>query len=128
MSFQEWSRSNIDYGRKLVSSGLAGARSGREQFLSREPMAPFLSDSARHALRQAALGACLGVLGSYPGRRHRSAGRALAYGFVGGAIGFSVGVAWQSRRLAASVAAGALKKVSNVREEHWLEKHPIDYA
>jgi hypothetical protein len=30
--------------------------------------------------------------------------------------------------LAASVAFGALRNIDRVRDEHWLERHPIDYA
>jgi hypothetical protein len=47
---------------------------------------------------------------------------------LGGALGFGVGVAWESRRLTTSVASGAAKSISKVRDEHWLEKNPIDYA
>jgi hypothetical protein len=52
----------------------------------------------------------------------------LAYGLLGGAIGFGAGVAWESRRFTASVADGALRNIGKVRDEHWLTKHPIDYA
>jgi len=47
---------------------------------------------------------------------------------LGGAIGFALGVAWQSRRLAASMTSAALGGMGKVRDEHWLEKNPIDYA
>jgi hypothetical protein len=47
---------------------------------------------------------------------------------LGGVIGFGAAVAWESRRLSASVAGGALKNIERVRDEHWLTKHPIDYA
>jgi hypothetical protein len=128
MSSHNWLSSNVDYGRKLLNSGLEGARSGEEEFLEGRPLAPFLNDSVRQALRPAAIGACIGLLGSYPGNRQMSAGRALAYGLLGGAIGFGVGVAWESRRLTASVASGALKNIGRVRDEHWFEQNPIDYA
>ena len=128
MSSHNWLSSNVDYGRKLLNSGLEGARSGEEEFLDGKPLAPFLNDSARQALRPAAIGACIGLLGSYPGNRHMSAGRALAYGLLGGAIGLGVGVAWESRRLTASVASGALKNIGRVRDDHWFEQNPIDYA
>ncbi|MBZ5598614.1 MAG: hypothetical protein LAN83_09855 [Acidobacteriia bacterium] len=128
MSSHSWLSSNVDYCRKLVNSGLEGARSGEEAFLEGSPLAPFLNDSVRQALRPAAIGACLGLLGSYPGNQRHSAGRALACGLLGGALGFGVGVAWESRRLTASVASGALKNIGRVRDEHWLERHPIDYA
>ncbi|MFZ0772096.1 MAG: hypothetical protein WCA49_12710 [Candidatus Sulfotelmatobacter sp.] len=128
MDLREWSKSNASYGRKLVNSGLEGARSGREAFLNGEPLAPFVSESVRRALKPAAVGMCLGVLGSYPGCRQKSISRALACGLLGGAIGLGAGVVWESRRLGASVADGALKNISRVRDEHWLSKNPIDYA
>jgi hypothetical protein len=52
----------------------------------------------------------------------------FTYGLLGGVIGFGAGVAWESRRLTASAACGALRNISKVRDEHWLERHPIDYA
>jgi len=48
--------------------------------------------------------------------------------FLGAAIGFGLGVAWGSRRLAASVTTGAFRSMDKVRDEHWLENNPIDYA
>jgi len=123
-----WSKSEVEYGRKVLNSGLEGARSGREAFLDGRPLTPFLSESVRNALKPAAIGACLGVLGSGPGIRHKSIGRMLAFSLLGGAIGFGAGVVWHNRRLAVSVARGALANIDRVRDEHWLEKHPIDYA
>jgi hypothetical protein len=128
MDLREWSKSNADYGRRLLDSGLEGARSGEEAFLDGKLLTPFLSESVRSALKPAALGACIGVLGSYAGYRQKSITRTLAYGLLGGAIGLGAGVAWESRRLTASVADGALRNIGRVRDEHWLTKHPIDYA
>lgn len=128
MDLRKWSKSNGDYGRELLHSGIEGARSGREAFLNGESLTPFLSESVRSALKPAALGACLGVLGSCPGSREKSIGRALAYGLLGGVIGFGAGVAWESRHLTSSAACGALRNIGKVRDEHWLTKHPIDYA
>jgi hypothetical protein len=128
MSLRNWSKSNVDYGRKVLSSGIEGARSGREAFLHGESLTPFLSESVPDALKPALLGACLGMLGSYSYNQHKSVGRTLAYGLLGGAVGFGAGIAWETRRLASSVASGALKNMGKVCDEHWLEKHPIDYA
>jgi len=128
MDLYKWSKSSADYGRKLLDSGIEGARSGEEAFLDGEPLTPFLSDSVRSALKPAALGACIGVLGSCPGYRERSILRTLVYGLLGGAIGLGAGVVWESRRLTASVAESAFKNIGRVRDEHWLTKHPIDYA
>jgi|SRR4051812_31572327 hypothetical protein len=128
MNFSQWTKSNSDYGRKLLDSGLEGARSGEEEFLDGQPIAPFLNESARHAVTAAALGASIGLLGGLAGIRHRSPTRAIVCGFLGAVIGFSAGAVWQGRHLGASVVNGALKSISRVRDEHWLEKNPIDYA
>ena len=65
MNFMEWSKSNVDYGRKLVDSAVEGARTGEGKFLKEESLISFLGESARQALAPAAIGACLGALGGY---------------------------------------------------------------
>ena len=127
MDLQEWSKSNAEYGRELLHSGIEGARSGGQTFLHGEPLAPFLRASVRRAWKPAAVGACLFVLGNCPNRQ-KSVTKTLAYGLLGAAIGLGASVAWESRRLTASAAGGALKNIDKVRDEHWLTTHPIDYA
>jgi len=128
MELRKWSKSEVEYGRRVLDSGLEGVRSGREAFLNGRPLTPFLNESVRKAMRPAVLGACLGALGSFPGTEHRSIGRTLLFGLLGGAIGFSAGVAWESRRLTESAAGEALRNIHRVRDEHWVEKHPVAYA
>jgi hypothetical protein len=128
MDLREWSKSNAEYGRRLLDSGIAGARSGREAFLKGESLKPFLGESVRTAMLPALLGACIGVLGGYSRCRQKSFVRAVAFGLLGGAVGLGAGLAWESRRLTASAAGGALKNIGKVRDERWLITHPIDYA
>jgi len=128
MDLRKWSKSEVEYGRKVLNSGLEGARSGREAFLNGRPLTPFLEASVRKAVKPAALGVCIGMLGSCSGDRHRSIGKMLMFGLLGGAVGFAAGMAWQSRRLTASAAQGALRNIDKARDEHWVEKHPIAYA
>jgi hypothetical protein len=128
MGLREWSKSEVKYGRKVLGSGLEGARSGREAFLNGRPFTTFLGESVRAALKPAALGACIGFLSCYPGNRRRSIGKGLALGWLGGAIGFGAGIAWTNRRLTASMASDARRNIGRVRDERWLEGHPIDYA
>jgi hypothetical protein len=128
MGLREWSKSEVAYGRKILGSGLEGTRSGREAFLNGRPLTTFLSESVREALKPAALGACIGFLSSYPGRRHRSIRKGLALSWLCGAIGFGAGFAWSSRRLTAKMAGEARRNVGRARDEHWLDEHPIDYA
>lgn len=128
MSIAEWCEAEVEYGLKVLDSGLEGAHSGEEAYLNGKPLTPFLSESVRKSLEPAAWGTLLGVLTSCPGSGQKSVKRAVAFGLLGGAIGLVTSLIWQSRHLTASAASGALKNISRVRDEHWLEKHPIDYA
>ena len=127
MNFSARLTSNLAYGRKLVRSAMDGMHSGEEQYLHGRPFHLFIDESASQALKPAMVAAVLGALGAYSGSRHSPA-KALAYGMLGGTIGFGVGLAWQSRGLTSSVAAGAWKRIGRTRDEHWLESHPIAYA
>jgi len=128
MDLSEWSKQEVDYGRRVLNSGLDGVRSGREAFLNGRPFTPFFRESCLRALKPAALGACIGLLTSCPRHRFRKTSRSLLSGFVGGLIGFAAGMAWESRFLTKSAADGAFNSIKKVRDEHWFEKHPIDYA
>ena len=128
MTVQEWLVSEATYGRKVLDAGLEGTRSGQEAFLEGKPLAPFFSDLARKAVAPSILGACLVGLGSCLRRRDGSITRALQPALVGGAMSFALIMVWNSRKLTASALAGAFKKINKVRDEHWFERHPIDYA
>ena len=127
MNFMEWSKSELDYGRKLVDSATEGARWGESEFLKDESLSRHLERSALHAIAPTIIGACAGFLaGSL--ENSRSSSKTLACALLGGAIGFGAGVVWENRKLTASVAAGAWKSLNKTRDEHWFEKNPIDYA
>ena len=128
MDLREWSKSEVEYGRKIVDSSVKGVRTGEEEFLKGRPLNRFLNESALEALKPAAVGACLGMLGSRLGNERSSISRMLLLGLVGGALGFGAGVVWKTRRLTASAARGALQSSHKARDEHWVEKHPIAYA
>jgi hypothetical protein len=127
MNFVEWSKSNVNYGRKLMDSVVEGAREGESEFLKEESLGPYLEKSAFRAIAPTIIGASLGLLGGYlENRRFRN--RTLLFGLLGGALGFGAGIAWENRNLTASVASRAWKRINKTRDEHWFEKNPIDYA
>ncbi len=128
MNLREWSEFEVEYGRKVLTSGLAGARSGRKAFLNGNPLTPYLERTVRDASVPAAAGAIAGMLGGLAGGQHKSAKRALVFGCLGWVIGLGMGIAWQTRGLTACAANSALKNIGRTRDEHWLETHPIDYA
>jgi len=127
MPVQNWVKSNVKYTRKLVHSAAEGARSGEGAFLNGEPLAPQVNQWARSALVPALLCGFLGALTGWSTARRRPM-RTIAHGVIGCAVGFGAGFTWKSRRLGASMASSAWKNLGNARDEHWLERNPINYA
>jgi hypothetical protein len=118
----------LGYGRRLVKSGVSGLRSGGESHLHEQPLSAILTQSARASLSLATIGACVGVLRFYANGRRDRLPKTIAWSVAGSAIGFCAGLAWGTRELTASMGRSSLKQMSAVRDEHWLERHPIDYA
>jgi len=120
--------SQLRYGRELVKSGVCGLSNGRDAHLNGRPLSDVLVRSARASLGLATLGACAGLLRYYlPARRGRVA-KTVACGLLGGAFGFLAGFSWKTRELAESMRRSAAKQMGVVRDQHWLDRHPIDYA
>lgn len=128
MSAHKWLESEVRYGRDVLAAGLDGIRSGGETFLNGDRLSPFLNESVRRALKPAAIGTWVGLSRGCTGNPSRSLRRILALGLAGGAIGFGLGIAWECRYLTAGAVSCALKKIGKVRDEHWFERNPIDYA
>ncbi len=128
MNFLEWSKSSVDYGRRLVDSAVEGARTGKNEFLKTKRLVSYLGESAQRAVAPAVIGACVGAVSGYLGNGRLSAARALAGGLIGAAIGLGAGFLWKSRELTASVASSAWKNIGKTRDEQWFKKNPIDYA
>ena len=128
MNVKVWSKSTVGYGRKLVDSAIDGLRTGEDEFLASGRLTPYLAKGATRSLAPAGIGA---VLGAYCGSlRHerRSNARILTGCILGGLIGFSAGMAWETRYLTESIGTNVRKRVRSARDEHWLEENPIDYA
>jgi len=75
-----------------------------------------------------AIGAAIGVLSASLSRKRRSGYRLAVGGLAGSALGFGAGVVWASRDTTGAIARRTIQKVNSVRDAHWLEKNPIDYA
>ncbi|MGA2903730.1 MAG: hypothetical protein ABSD98_07860 [Candidatus Korobacteraceae bacterium] len=117
----------LAYGRKLVNAGMAGIRTGRENFNPQRASA-LLTSSAEESIKLAVIGACLGALPACLMRRRSRFLSALILGAAGGAVGFCAGFSWKTRKLTSSLAHSAVREVRRVKDEHWLETNPIDYA
>jgi hypothetical protein len=125
MKLKDWLKSEVEYGRDLADSGLAGAR----EALEGQPLGAIFSHSARASWAPTAIGAATGALASLlaQGRRPKPATIA-ALTVVGGVVGFTAGVAWQTRELSSGIARGAMRNIGSIRDSHWLGRHPINFG
>jgi hypothetical protein len=120
-------RNRLRYGQSLLESGVSGLKSGRDHQLHGQPLSSVLTQSAKASLSLATVGASAALLRLCASRRRRIP-NAIAFGVIGSAIGFLAGFAWETRDLTAGMGRSALKEIGVVRDEHWLQGHPIDYA
>jgi hypothetical protein len=128
MTVTGWMEQNLEYGRKLVSSGLEGAQAGGEAALGKETIPQVLKESAPSTIGLAVAGAAIGVLCSYFGSKRKLTKESVLFGALGGFAGFLIGAGWSTRHLTNGMRVGAMHNINSVRDEHWLERHPIDYA
>jgi hypothetical protein len=130
MSVGSWLQSEMEYGRNLADSGWQGARAAWDSAKQTEEIEQVLSRSVRAAWAPTLIGAGVGAFCALLLQRRKSTGPvvALSLGVAGGLLGFAAGVAWETREISSEVARGALRQMSTTRDEHWLEKHPINFG
>jgi hypothetical protein len=115
------------YGRKLITAGISGIRSGRQD-LGSGSVSSCVAAAVPDSFKLAALGACLGILPGLMMRRRTRLSTAIGLAAAGSALGFCAGFTWKTRKVTSSLAHSALREVRKVNDERWLERHPIDYA
>jgi hypothetical protein len=119
--------SRFTYGRKLINAGISGIRTGRQD-LGPRSVSNCMVAATPDSLKLAAIGACLGFLPGLLVRRRSRVSTAVALAAAGSALGFCAGFTWKTRKVTSSLAQSALSEVRKVKDERWLERHPIDYA
>lgn len=128
MNVTEWVGESLEYGRELVESAIQGAKDAGKEVGPNDKFPKALVKGAPSSLGLALLGAGVGVLCSYCGNKRKLTRESVAFGALGGIAGMLIGLGWSTRHLTNDLANGAMKNVKNTRDEHWLERHPIDYA
>jgi hypothetical protein len=129
MKIGDWMKSEVEYGRDLADSGWQGARTACESVLHGEHVGAILSRSARASWAPTVMGAGFGALCALLAQRRKpKTSSVVAMGVVGGFVGFTAGVAWETRQLSSEIARGALRNVSSTSNSHWLGKHPINFG
>lgn len=112
------------YLKDLAAAGFDGVASTRRERSHRVYTSP--SDLALWT--SAAMGAAVGALGTPLFVKRKSASTVALGGLVGSVVGCSAGLVWASRGWILPAARGAARRVNAVRDAHWLETNPIDYA
>ena len=122
MSAQHVIADTFSYGYKLVEAGVSGLRAG-EQLHNRETTDRVVN-SAREALKPAAAVAAITYLASRRSRPSARLWRSVAFS----GITLCASFAWRNRDLTSHLLDGAAREINRVRDQHWLQTHPIDYA
>jgi hypothetical protein len=118
------SHSSFSYVRQLADAGWKGVSSTLQHVDG-----PFFSPPLKHAAwTPMAAGAALGVLGVRYARNARSKSDVAIGGAAGTAVGFIAAAIWASRHVTRAAARSAARRINAVRDAHWLELNPIDYA
>ncbi len=129
MKIGDWLKSEVEYGRDLAGSGWQGARSAADSIFQDEHVGSVISRSARASWAPTVVGAGVGALCAFVAQHRKPRPVALVVmGVVGGFVGFSAAVAWETRDISSGIARGALRKIGNTRDSHWLGKHPINFG
>jgi len=129
MKIGDWLKSEVEYGRDLAGSGWQGARSAYGSLRQGEEVGEIVGRSLRASWAPSVMGAGVGALCALlaQGRRPKAAA-VVAMGVVGGVVGFTAGVAWETRELSSGIARGALRNIGSTRDSHWLDRHPINFG
>ena len=114
---------SIDYGRELVHAGMEGIHEAERMTAPSSEV--HLMRSARESLKAAALGGSLALIACKVMDRRKFR---LASVFTWGTAAFCADFLWRTRGVSSKMIECAEKEISRVRDQHWLDSHPIDYA
>jgi hypothetical protein len=110
-----YSRNKV-YGRKIVEAAISGISKSETPAENKSPLRLILG-----CLTGAAIGTCAD---KYVLRRPARFSRTVACA----AVGLLATLAWNTRNITGAMVRSAAKEIGKVRDAHWLETNPIDYA
>jgi hypothetical protein len=116
--------SEIGYFKDLVGAGWEGVAEVRRELGGRV----FERQSKPSVWTPAAVGCAVGVLGTGMFKNRRSAPSLAIGAIVGSVVGLTAAGAWAARHFTRAATRRASHMVNQVRDAHWLEKNPINYA
>jgi hypothetical protein len=128
MTIKDTVKENIAYSKELLEAGFDGANSARKEVLTAEATADLVADAAQESWPSATIGLLAGAICGVLADDRRPVRGVVAGGLFGALLGFASGFVWKTRPLTSAMARKAGKRINEVRDGHWLSKHPINYG
>ena len=87
-----------------------------------------VTSAAQESWQPATIGVLAGAICGVLADDRRPLRGVIAGGLFGAVLGFAGSFAWKTRPLTSAMARKAGKRINQVRDGHWLTKHPINYG
>ena len=128
MNIKDTVKGNIAYSKELLEAGIEGANTARKEVLASEETIDLVTSAAQESWQPATIGVLAGAICGVLADDRRPLRGVIAGGLFGAVLGFAGSFAWKTRPLTSAMARKAGKRINQVRDGHWLTKHPINYG
>ena len=128
MSIKDTVKENLAYSRELLEAGIDGANTARKEVLEAEETTDLVTSAAQESWQSATIGVLAGAICGVLADDRKPIRGVIAGGLLGAVLGFAGSFAWKTRPLTSAMARKAGKRITQVRDGHWLSKNPINYG
>ena len=128
MNIKDTVKENVAYSKELLEAGIEGSNTARKEVLASENTTDLVTSAAQESWQPATIGVLAGAICGVLADDRRPLRGVIAGGLFGAVLGFAGSFAWKTRPLTSAMARKAGKRINQVRDGHWLTKHPINYG
>lgn len=128
MNIKDTVKENFAYSKELLEAGIDGANTARQEMLAAEETIDLVASAAQESWQPAAISGFAGAVCGVLADDRRPLRGVIIGGLLGVLLGFTGGFVWRTRPLTSAMARNAGKRINEVRDGHWLSKHPINYG
>jgi hypothetical protein len=121
-------KENLAYSKELLDAGIDGANTARKEVLQADKAPELVTLAIRESWQPTTIGLLAGALCGVLADDRKPACGAVAGGLLGAVLGFACSFAWKTRPLTSAMASQAGQRINQVRDKHWLTKHPVAYG
>jgi hypothetical protein len=128
MNIKDTVKENFAYSKELLEAGINGANTARQEVLAAEKTTDLVTSATQESWQPAAIGGFAGAVCGVLADDRRPLRGVIVGGLFGAVLGFAGSFVWRTRPLTSAMARNAGKRISEVRDGHWLSKNPINYG